>query len=65
MRQVFDNCRLYNAPDQEVVVMGNTLEVSRWGLLCTPVRCLLIARSSGVGRACSWCEKRRMLSAVT
>ena len=29
MRLVFDNCRRYNAPDQEVVVMGNTLEVSR------------------------------------
>ena len=27
MRQIFDNCRAFNAPDQEVVVMGNTLEV--------------------------------------
>ena len=27
VRQVFTNCRLFNAPDQEVVVMGNTLEV--------------------------------------
>ncbi|KAK9802709.1 hypothetical protein WJX73_009720 [Symbiochloris irregularis] len=26
MRLIFDNCRRYNAVDQEVVVMGNTLE---------------------------------------
>ena len=29
VRQVFANCRRYNAPDQEVVVMGNTLEVAQ------------------------------------
>ena len=27
MRLIFDNCRRYNGMDQEVVVMGNTIEV--------------------------------------
>lgn len=29
MRLIFGNCRSYNAPDQEVVVMGNTVEVNK------------------------------------
>lgn len=35
VRQVFTNCRRYNAPDQEVVVMGNTLEVLWLQLSCS------------------------------
>ena len=40
VRQVFANCRRYNAPDQEVVVMGNTLEVgqSQLRLPCTALK---------------------------
>ena len=36
MRLVFENCRRYNAADQEVVVMGNTLEV------CQTCSCTLL-----------------------
>ena len=52
IRLIFANCRRYNAADQEVVVMGNTLEVSE------PLMTQLPLRARHLGRfACMSCRQ--------